>query len=219
VRLSSTNMLTRAVIFVVLTLGFVHGQDGHGKGAQVNGTKPASLTVRIGTSQQQAKRIQQQQTPGVPVDNELEQLQLQAEANNDLAHRLIRECPKVACTGKECGFITTNGCRTCVCPIGSPARGCDRLPDKFWRELTIKGCPNLENENGNSTRTAAKKVIRWYRYTDESKGISECRYYMFPYCSDSDYNLWRSPRTKAECSYYCFRRGGENEDPPVAVPL
>lgn len=114
---------------------------------------------------------------------ELEQLQLQLEAANDLAHRLIRECPKTTCSGLDCAYVLVNGCRTCVCPIGnraippplprvpcihttpvlgSPARGCDRLPDKFWHELMIDGCPNADDPNG--PRTPARKVIRWYRH-------------------------------------------------------
>jgi len=162
-----------------------------------------------------ARAAPSQISPLSPGDVEIEQLQLQAESSNDLAHRLHKECPQVTCSGLDCAFVVVNGCRTCVCPIGSPARGCDRLPDNFWRELMNGGCPG---ENPNDKLTAARRVIRWYRFTDEDQGISECRYYMFPYCNDSDFNFWRSPRTKAECQFYCFRQGGEI-DPVKEVPL
>lgn len=32
----------------------------------------------------------------------------------------------------------------------------------------------------------------------------QCEPYIFPYCSELDFNLWRSPRTKQECELYCY---------------
>lgn len=28
--------------------------------------------------------------------------------------------------------------------------------------------------------------------------------YVFPYCHELDFNLWRSPRTREECEFYCY---------------
>uniref|UniRef100_A0A915LMM1 BPTI-like C-terminal domain-containing protein n=1 Tax=Meloidogyne javanica TaxID=6303 RepID=A0A915LMM1_MELJA len=89
----------------------------------------------------------------------------------------------------------------CACPIGSPARGCDPMPFVLWHDLIVNGCPNVTV----NTRDPAQKVHRWFR-----------RPYIFPYCSELDFNLWRSPRTKQECELYCYsseeqrKRGGSN---------
>uniref|UniRef100_A0A915B4A5 BPTI/Kunitz inhibitor domain-containing protein n=1 Tax=Parascaris univalens TaxID=6257 RepID=A0A915B4A5_PARUN len=32
----------------------------------------------------------------------------------------------------------------------------------------------------------------------------QCEPYIFPYCPELDFNLWRSPRTKQECELYCY---------------
>jgi len=226
-------------IILFCIIGFVNCEDIFG-GDDENPTSPqpstplastapptlpqTSLKVINGTTEQKAKLILQTQPPLPlqlgplqlgplsPSDSDIEQLQLQAESSNDLAHRLIKTCPQTTCIGLDCVFVVVNGCRTCVCPIGSPARGCDRLPENFWQELMTSGCPN-----GDGQRSPPKRVIRWYRFTDEERGISECRYYMFPMCND-DFNFWRSPRTKAECQFYCFSQGGEIE-PVTQVSL
>ncbi|VDL74132.1 unnamed protein product [Nippostrongylus brasiliensis] len=93
----------------------------------------------------------------------------------DLGKLIVDNCPPMLCTGLDCAVVTErNGCQLCACPIGSPARGCDPMPFILWHDLIVNGCPNVNR----------------FSNTDQ------CEPYIFPYCPELDFNLWRSPRTK-----------------------
>ncbi|KAI6222909.1 hypothetical protein M3Y99_01482700 [Aphelenchoides fujianensis] len=144
--------------------------------------------------------------------------QRQGQIIADLGKLIVENCPPMLCSGLDCAVVTErNGCQLCACPIGSPARGCDPMPFILWHDLIVNGCPNITV----STRDPAQKVHRWFRrpqsfclihslisflflqvnrYTNQD----QCEPYVFPYCSELDFNLWRSPRTKQECELYCY---------------
>ncbi|MCP9264718.1 Protein lon-8 [Dirofilaria immitis] len=112
----------------------------------------------------------------------------------DLGKLIVDNCPPMLCTGLDCAVVTErNGCQLCACPIGSPARGCDPMPFILWHDLIVNGCPNV-TING---RDPAQKVNRF-------SNTDQCEPYIFPYCAELDFNLWRSPRTKRECELYCY---------------
>ncbi|VDD95978.1 unnamed protein product [Enterobius vermicularis] len=119
----------------------------------------------------------------------------------DLGKLIVDSCPPMLCTGLDCAVVTErNGCQLCACPIGSPARGCDPMPFILWHDLIVSGCPNVTL----STRTPAQKVHRWFRRVNRFTNTDQCEPYVFPYCPELDFNLWRSPRTKQECELYCY---------------
>jgi len=119
----------------------------------------------------------------------------------DLGKLIVENCPPMLCTGLDCAVVTErNGCQLCACPIGSPARGCDPMPFILWHDLIVNGCPNVTV----STRDPAQKVHRWFRRVNRFNNTDQCEPYIFPYCPELDFNLWRSPRTKQECELYCY---------------
>uniref|UniRef100_A0A914WDY0 BPTI-like C-terminal domain-containing protein n=1 Tax=Plectus sambesii TaxID=2011161 RepID=A0A914WDY0_9BILA len=121
----------------------------------------------------------------------------------DLGRLIVDNCPPMLCTGLDCAVATErNGCQLCACPIGSPARGCDPMPFVLWHDLMVKGCPNATS--AGETRNPAQKVHRWFRRVNRFSNTDQCEPYVFPYCAELDYNLWRSPRTKDECEFYCY---------------
>uniref|UniRef100_A0AC35U1W1 Serine/threonine protein phosphatase 2A regulatory subunit n=1 Tax=Rhabditophanes sp. KR3021 TaxID=114890 RepID=A0AC35U1W1_9BILA len=120
---------------------------------------------------------------------------------SDLGKMIIENCPPMLCTGLDCAVVTErNGCQLCACPIGSPARGCDPMPFVLWHDLIVTGCPNVTV----NTRDPAQKVHRWFRRVNRFSNTDQCEPYIFPYCPELDFNLWRSPRTKQECELYCY---------------
>ncbi|KAL3088618.1 hypothetical protein niasHT_023236 [Heterodera trifolii] len=119
----------------------------------------------------------------------------------DLGRLIVENCPPMLCTGLDCAVVTErNGCQLCACPIGSPARGCDPMPFVLWHDLIVNGCPNITV----NTRDSAQKVHRWFRRVNRFSNTDQCEPYIFPYCPELDFNLWRSPRTKQECELYCY---------------
>ncbi|KHJ41267.1 hypothetical protein D918_08719 [Trichuris suis] len=121
----------------------------------------------------------------------------------DVAQSILDECPKVHCLGRECVMVKErNGCETCACPIGSPARGCDKMPKRMLRELFTNGCHNLKSPN--SKLYPATPVSRWYRHIDYEAKIDECRSYLFPFCEDYEKNVWPAPTSHQQCLHYCY---------------
>jgi len=119
----------------------------------------------------------------------------------DLGKMIVDNCPPMLCTGLDCAVVTErNGCQLCACPIGSPARGCDPMPFILWHDLIVSGCPNISL----NSRSPAQKVHRWFRRVNRFSNTDQCEPYIFPYCPELDFNLWRSPRTKQECETYCY---------------
>ncbi|VBB31237.1 unnamed protein product [Acanthocheilonema viteae] len=119
----------------------------------------------------------------------------------DLGKLIVDNCPPMLCTGLDCAVVTErNGCQLCACPIGSPARGCDPMPFILWHDLIVNGCPNVTV----NSRDPAQKVHRWFRRVNRFSNTDQCEPYIFPYCAELDFNLWRSPRTKRECELYCY---------------
>uniref|UniRef100_A0A0K0CUN9 Secreted protein n=1 Tax=Angiostrongylus cantonensis TaxID=6313 RepID=A0A0K0CUN9_ANGCA len=88
----------------------------------------------------------------------------------------------------------------CACPIGSPARGCDPMPFILWHDLIVNGCPNVTL----NSRDPAQKVHRWFRRVNRFTNTDQCEPYIFPYCPELDFNLWRSPRTKQVSHFLIF---------------
>ncbi|CAD5223953.1 unnamed protein product [Bursaphelenchus okinawaensis] len=127
--------------------------------------------------------------------------QRQGQIIADLGKLIVENCPPMLCTGLDCAVVTErNGCQLCACPIGSPARGCDPMPFVLWHDLIVNGCPNVTV----NTRDPAQKVHRWFRRVNRFTNTDQCEPYIFPYCAELDFNLWRSPRTKQECELYCY---------------
>ncbi|CAB3397855.1 unnamed protein product [Caenorhabditis bovis] len=119
----------------------------------------------------------------------------------DLGKLIVDNCPPMLCTGLDCAVVTErNGCQLCACPIGSPSRGCDPMPFILWHDLIVNGCPNVTL----NSRDPAQKVHRWFRRVNRFTNTDQCEPYIFPYCPELDFNLWRSPRTKQECELYCY---------------
>lgn len=86
--------------------------------------------------------------------------------------------------------------------LGSPARGCDPMPNSLIKQLIQEGCPNATTTE--TKKTFPQRVYRFYRKIDKSRGVDECQSYVFPYCPEVDFNLWRSPRNVKECQEYCY---------------
>ncbi|KRZ51759.1 hypothetical protein T02_13002, partial [Trichinella nativa] len=125
---------------------------------------------------------------------------------DDVAVEMAKHCPEVRCYGRNCAIVREfNACPVCACPIGSPARGCDRMPKYMYDELFKNGCQNLANPT--APRYPAVTVFRWYRYTNHLDGTDECRIYIYPYCRDYELNVWPSPKTREECYDYCYKTG------------
>uniref|UniRef100_A0AC34QVQ3 Uncharacterized protein n=1 Tax=Panagrolaimus sp. JU765 TaxID=591449 RepID=A0AC34QVQ3_9BILA len=55
-----------------------------------------------------------------------------------------------------------------------------------------------------NAREPAQKVHRWFRRVNRFTNTDQCEPYVFPLCSDLDFNLWRSPRSREECELYCY---------------
>ncbi|KRZ51758.1 hypothetical protein T02_13002, partial [Trichinella nativa] len=85
---------------------------------------------------------------------------------DDVAVEMAKHCPEVRCYGRNCAIVREfNACPVCACPIGSPARGCDRMPKYMYDELFKNGCQNLANPT--APRYPAVTVFRWYRYMEQ----------------------------------------------------
>uniref|UniRef100_A0A5S6QZY4 EGF-like domain-containing protein n=1 Tax=Trichuris muris TaxID=70415 RepID=A0A5S6QZY4_TRIMR len=121
----------------------------------------------------------------------------------DVAQFILDECPKVHCLGRDCVMVhERGGCRTCACPIGSRARGCDKMPKGMLKDLFTNGCRDLKSPY--SKPHPATPVHRWYRHVDYEARIDECRSYLFPFCEDYEKNVWPAPTAKQECLRYCY---------------
>ncbi|CAP26042.2 Protein CBR-LON-8 [Caenorhabditis briggsae] len=117
----------------------------------------------------------------------------------DLGKLIVDNCPPMLCTGLV-AQLSPREMDLCACPIGSPSRGCDPMPFILWHDLIVNGCPNVTL----NSRDPAQKVHRWFRRVNRFTNTDQCEPYIFPYCPELDFNLWRSPRTKQECELYCY---------------
>uniref|UniRef100_A0A914UK35 BPTI-like C-terminal domain-containing protein n=1 Tax=Plectus sambesii TaxID=2011161 RepID=A0A914UK35_9BILA len=117
------------------------------------------------------------------------------------SQEMMRPC--ILGFGRDCNLIKDEitGCAVCACPHKSPARGCAgpqglKALDRFDMLNGREPCP---------TDHSVQIVERWYRKVDKNTGVDECYPEKEPYCGwQQDINIWRMPRTKDECNYYCY---------------